>query len=124
MVRAPRLEARALLEAMERGDFYASTGVVLDEVVASSNGISVKVKAESSSKYRIQFIGRDGKILREVPEISAAYTFTGDEGYVRVKVVESNGRFAWCQPVVVSRQSAWHPSGSAVWTRAVAGLVR
>ena len=29
VVRAPRLEARALLEALERGDFYASTGVEL-----------------------------------------------------------------------------------------------
>ena len=32
MVRAPRLEARALLEAMERGDFYASTGVELAQL--------------------------------------------------------------------------------------------
>ena len=31
MVRAPRLEARALLEALERGDFYASTGVELTD---------------------------------------------------------------------------------------------
>ena len=34
MVRAARLEARALLESLERGDFYASTGVVLEDVVA------------------------------------------------------------------------------------------
>ena len=32
MVRAAR-SARALLDAMERGDFYASTGVVLDDVL-------------------------------------------------------------------------------------------
>ena len=30
-VRAPRLEARALLDALERGDFYASTGVELSD---------------------------------------------------------------------------------------------
>ena len=34
MVRAPRLEANALLAALERGDFYASTGVVLEDVEA------------------------------------------------------------------------------------------
>ena len=36
VVRAARLDARLLLEAMERGEFYASTGVVLDDVKAAS----------------------------------------------------------------------------------------
>ncbi len=32
MVRAPRLETRALLDALERGEFYASTGVELPSI--------------------------------------------------------------------------------------------
>jgi hypothetical protein len=43
VVRAPRLEPRALLEALERGDFYASTGVVLDDVRATAAGLTVTV---------------------------------------------------------------------------------
>ena len=102
VVRAPQLEARALLDAMERGDFYASTGVVLDDLVVTSKNMTVKVKpVPGSSKYRIQFIGRDGRVLSEVPDASATYTFTGGEGYVRAKVIESNGRLAWMQPVIV-----------------------
>ena len=31
-VRAPRLESRALVEALERGDFYSSTGVELQSI--------------------------------------------------------------------------------------------
>jgi len=103
MVRAPRLEARALLAALERGDFYASTGVVLEDVQATPQNITVKVKAESTSKYRIQFIGKDGRVLTEAPTTTATYTFKGDEGYVRAKVLESNGRIAWVQPVLVQR---------------------
>ena len=34
-VRAPRLDARALLDALERGDFYASTGVELTDYQAT-----------------------------------------------------------------------------------------
>jgi hypothetical protein len=101
MVRASRLEPRALLEALERGDFYASTGVVLDEVDVSSHEMRVKVRVERASKYRIQFIGNGGRLLTEVADASAAYAFTGNEGYVRAKVIESNGRVAWVQPVVV-----------------------
>jgi len=102
VVRAPQLDARALLEAMERGDFYASTGVVLDDLVITSKSMAIKVKPLASSKYRVQFIGRDGRVLTEVPDASATYTFTGAEGYVRAKVIESNGRFAWIQPVTVN----------------------
>jgi hypothetical protein len=101
MVRSPRLDARALLDALERGDFYASTGVVLDEVQISRSGMRIKVRAEGASKYRIQFVGKGGRLLTEVADATAAYTFTGNEGYVRAKVIESNGRLAWVQPVVV-----------------------
>ena len=32
----------------------------------------------------------------------ATYEIRGDEGYVRAKIVESNGDMAWTQPVLVS----------------------
>ena len=66
MVRAARLEPRALLESLERGDFYASTGVVLEDIVAGAADMTVKIKPEGTSKYRIQFIGAGGRILSEV----------------------------------------------------------
>lgn len=103
VVRAPRLEAGALMAALERGDFYASTGVTLEDVRATNRDLTVKVKAEGVSKYRIQFIGRDGRVLSEVAEPSATYAFDGKETFVRAKVIESNGRYAWIQPVPVSR---------------------
>ena len=54
------------------------------------------------SKYRIQFIGKGGRLLSERAEPSATYTIKGDEGYVRARVLESNGQMAWAQPVRVS----------------------
>jgi hypothetical protein len=107
VVRAARLEPRAIVAALERGDFYASTGVVLDDVRADDASLTVIVKPDEWAKYRIQFIGKGGRVLREATEPSATYRFTGDEGYVRARVLESNGRLAWVQPVVVrSRASA------------------
>lgn len=100
-IRAPRLEPRALLEALERGDFYSSTGVQMLTVEASASSLTLAVKTETASKYRIQFIGRQGRILSEATTPVATYAFTGDEGYVRAKVMESNGKMAWIQPVPV-----------------------
>ncbi len=100
-VRAPRLEARALIEALERGDFYASTGVELRSIESTAAGLTLAVKEEPSSRYRIQFIGRHGRVLSEAASATASYTFKGDEAYVRAKVIESNGKIAWVQPVPV-----------------------
>jgi hypothetical protein len=101
MVRSDRLAARPLLDAMERGDFYASTGVTLRDYQASAKQIKVTVQATTFSKYRIQFIGSGGRLLREVVAPEATYDIKGDEGYVRARILESNGRMAWCQPVMV-----------------------
>lgn len=98
VVRAARLEARALLEAMERGDFYASTGVELIDYHADASAMTVTVRKTAFSKYRIQFIGSGGAILQESLDSPATYRFTGAEAYVRAKVMESNGAMAWCQP--------------------------
>jgi len=100
-VRAEQLEGRALVEAMERGDFYASTGVELAAYEGTATGMTLTVKATTYSKYRVQFIGRTGKVLSEQTTPAASYTFKGDEGYVRARVLESNGYMAWTQPVPV-----------------------
>lgn len=100
-IRAPRLETRALLEALERGDFYSSTGVELQSLTAAATSLTIAVKTEPQSKYRIQFIGRQGTLLSEAIASPATYTFKGDESYVRAKVIESNGKMAWIQPVAV-----------------------
>jgi hypothetical protein len=100
-VRAPKLESRALVDALERGDFYASTGVELQSINATASSLTITIKTEAQSKYRVQFIGRQGRILHEAISSPASYTFKGDESYVRAKVLESNGKAAWVQPVPV-----------------------
>lgn len=101
MVRAERLDAPLLMDALARGDFYASTGVELSDYTVTTSRMTVTVAPTTYSKYRIQFIGRGGTILKESADTTATYDFAGGEGYVRAKVLESNGRVAWCQPVSV-----------------------
>lgn len=110
MVRAESLAPRALFEAMEKGDFYASTGVELEDYRATDKMLVIRIKEEPSSKYRVQFIGKGenpykgGRILKEEISSPATYEIRGDEGYVRAKVIDSNGNSAWTQPVMVGRR--------------------
>jgi hypothetical protein len=92
VVRAER-DAKSIVAALERGEFYASTGVELEEASATR----VKVKEKNGAHYRIQFIGDGGRVLQESAGAAASYTMRG-ERYVRAKVIDSNGRMAWTQP--------------------------
>jgi hypothetical protein len=100
-VRAARLDTPSLLEALERGDFYASTGVELASYEATAQAVTIDIRADSFSKYRIRFIGRSGRVLSEQTSLPARYLIRGDEGYVRATILESNGRQAWTQPVPI-----------------------
>ena len=102
VVRAASLTPRVILAAMERGDFYASTGVELTDYEVTATAMTVTVKKKSFEKYRVQFIGRDGAVVHEALDTPATYTFRGDERYVRARVLDSNGGIAWTQPALVA----------------------
>lgn len=99
VVRAEKREAKAILEALERGDFYASNGVELEELTFDVRSIAVKVRAKNLAHYRVQFIGSGGRVLQETEGLTATYTLRGSEPYVRAKVIDSNGKAAWSQPL-------------------------
>jgi hypothetical protein len=135
MVRSRALTPEALLAAMKAGDFYATTGVALREISRIGNQVAVEVEPEPGATYTIQFIGTlagydragedavdasgkllppterysgdIGKVLKEVSGASAAYTMTGKELYVRVKVVSSTLRDDPDDPDACEFQCAW-----------------
>lgn len=98
VVRADKRDAKAIVGALERGDFYASTGVELEDYVATEKEMTVRVRAKNLARYRILFIGSGGRVLQQSAGESATYAFKGGEGYVRAKVIDSNGKAAWLQP--------------------------
>ena len=114
MVRAEELTPESLIMAMERGDFYASTGVTLSNYSATNGNIKIEIEAEEGVEYQIQFIGaREGKrkieVLQEVKGIEASYQLE-NERFVRAKITstklqenpfkEGDFESAWTQPVI------------------------
>lgn len=103
-VNADSLETGAIVAALERGDFYSSTGLRLERLEISSRRILLESELNGQTRHRVTFIGRAGRILLETDENPAIYEITGHELYVRAKVVDSNGRVAWTQPVFVKEK--------------------
>ncbi|MFL6245081.1 MAG: CehA/McbA family metallohydrolase [Vicinamibacterales bacterium] len=99
MVRSDTRDAKSILAALAAGDFYASNGVELAELTITKKQIAVRVKEKNYARYRIQFIGSNGRVLQETPGLTATYRIRGNERYVRAKVIDSNALCAWSQPV-------------------------
>lgn len=115
MVRAAALTPADLLAAMERGDFYSSTGVTLNHVRFENDTLAIDIEARPGVEYKTQFIGtlkdydttvtpqKDekgnpvtgkysddiGKILAEQDGPRASYKLTGRELYVRARVIST-----------------------------------
>jgi hypothetical protein len=107
MVRADTLSEPAIMTALHAGDFYASTGVLLDDYRATTAAIDIHIspprRPDDVRRYHTQFIGRGGGVLADVRGLSARYVITGTEGYVRATITDSNGLHAWTQPVMLRR---------------------
>jgi hypothetical protein len=102
VVRAPELAPEAIKNAITRGDFYASTGVELEDFQATPKQVTILMRDDDyKTRYRTQFIGKNSRVLQEGTTNPATYTIKGDEGYVRARITDSNGKMAWTQPVFV-----------------------
>jgi len=103
VVRAPNRQPRPIVEALDRGDFYASTGPVLDAIDVTPATLQLRIRRDRNFKYTTQFIGAGGQVLATDRTLAPAYTLRGEERYVRAKVIDSGGRVAWVQPVFTTR---------------------
>ncbi|GAB3321095.1 hypothetical protein GCM10027299_15080 [Larkinella ripae] len=125
MVNAPELKPNTIIEALEAGRFYATTGVTLENLTQTASTLAFKIKAEPTVSYRIQFIGiRHGQekpeVLRELTGTEARYAIT-DERLVRAKIISSKPKYnpfeagdvetAWTQPI--ARLEAPQPLATA-----------
>lgn len=138
MVRCAKLSPTEIVKAMRAGDFYASTGVALRDFRFDGRALTVDIEPEDGVTYETIFVGtckgcdlrgepvtdaqgaalratlrygeEIGRVLATVEGASARYVLTGEELYVRAKVVstrpkvhahfEGETEAAWIQPVV------------------------
>lgn len=98
-IQASELSTESVIEALNRGQFYASNGVELDEMARTTDGLRIKITQEDDYKYTTRFIGQGGKVLASVHGLEAEYTLRPGDKYVRATVIASDGNRAWVQPV-------------------------
>ncbi|MCI0514086.1 CehA/McbA family metallohydrolase [candidate division KSB1 bacterium] len=93
MARAQNCDFETLMPALKRGDFYASTGAMVQEIILIEN----KIRLETDTETAFRFVGPNGKIVKTILGEVAEYWIEGWEDYVRVEGWNDHGWF-WTQP--------------------------
>ena len=124
MVKAKKLNADSIISSLESGNFYSTTGVLIKNIDYNNQSYLIHINEKPGITYTTQFIGSTvnfdslddnnkeiGKILFETEMNPAKYNFTGEEMYVRAKIIsdkiqdnpysEGDLEMAWTQPVVL-----------------------
>lgn len=102
MVRAERTAA-SIRAAVARGDFYSSTGVLLDRLQMSPDEIAVDVRPSDAASITIEVIGTGGAVLARAAGPRLRFDpRQAPAGYVRIRVTAA-GQMAWTQPLWTSR---------------------
>jgi hypothetical protein len=116
MVASDRLTTNSLIEAMEAGNFYASSGISLKTVFYNKKNYTIEIIPETDVSYEVIFYVYK-KNAESVVEFSrlhgttAKYNFEKDDIFVRAKII-SNQKMpnpikvgetmkAWTQPVLI-----------------------
>jgi len=115
MIQSESLDAASLINAMEEGNFYASTGVSLSDVEFENNELNIRIAAEKDVNYTIEFTGvrKNGdepEILKTISASEGSFTVTDEYLFVRARITstkvqpnpfqEGDHEMAWTQPVM------------------------
>lgn len=96
MIHAAEFTYAAVMEALEKGDFYCSFGPLIKEMALEEDG-TVRIRTSPVKKIFLKTKGRktparfapDGELIEE-----AEFKLDGTEGYIYLNVVDAEGRHA------------------------------
>lgn len=115
MVQADTLTPTALINAMEAGQFYASTGVTLKSLIAQDKKLVLEIEEEEGVTYTIEWIGcKKGEeatsVLQSIEGTKASFELTEELLFARCKITSTKKHnnpiedllyeMAWIQPLV------------------------
>jgi hypothetical protein len=108
-VKAAALTHATILEALERGQFYASSGPEIQDVWLEGSRVHVRC----SPVVAIDFVG-NGRFSRRIAALpgetltGASHQLRRGQRYVRVACQDAGGHWAWSNPIFVDeRGRAW-----------------
>lgn len=97
MVRASALEPAALLAALHAGHYYSSQGPELHDIAVA--GDTIRVACSPARSIHLLGPGSLGRYLRGDGLREATFPLPARRRFVRVTVVDADGKRAWSNPI-------------------------
>lgn len=104
VVKAEELTEKAILNSVQKGFFYSSFGPEIKDMEIEEKSISVYSSPAVSINFMGQhsvgktFTAKEGEFITQ-----AIYGLKGTEKYIRIRVRDSQGKFAWTNPFFLER---------------------
>ena len=136
MVRSAELSEESIHDALDKGEFYSSTGVIIKDLSYDRKHIHIEIEPQEGVEYITEYIGTlsgfdsgskpaidiygneisdasriysedIGKVLLSSNDLSSSYAFQGNELYVRVRIRSSANQIDQVTGEVIGKQQAW-----------------
>lgn len=136
MVRSQKLGPEEILEALDQGDFYSTTGVILNDIQFNGENLFVEIEPQKDVTYLTEYIGtrigfdtssmpavdlegkevenatriyseQIGEVLQSSHQLKSTYKLLGDELYVRVRITSTANQMDPITGDVIGIQKAW-----------------
>lgn len=100
MVRAKEASHQAVIDALFAGQFYASSGPEIHDFGLDGDQVYVSC-SDCREVHFISYPPRGNSQFAAKDEVitDAVYTRKGGETYIRVEVIDHNGKAAWTNPI-------------------------
>ena len=107
MVNAPALHRDAIIDAIMRGNFYASCGPRFHSIDYKPDTGEVTVECSRDVEavvFKSNTPWPDGGYQEINGKGRASYRTMYEDRFVRIELIDRNGRKAWCSPFAVGRE--------------------
>ena len=106
-VKADSLSELSIMDSIKNGDFYASTGVYLDQLDRSDKSLNISIGTNEDdplklTEYVTSITGYEGELLYETDDLNFNFELPPNSSYMRATIKSSGGFKAWTQPVFKS----------------------
>lgn len=113
MVKSDRLSQDTIVHSISKGSFYASCGIVINNIFMKED----KIFLELNETCLVKFISMGEVILKLITE-NVNYRIKGDEKYLRIEIIKpGTNKRAWLQPFFIrDKKNIYNPySDSGNW---------
>ena len=101
MVNAPQCSRNSLVDAIRKGDFYASQGPEIYSITRDEDTIHVSCSQDVKTIIFNSHMPWAENRVQQISNGEAAYRYSKGDQYIRIELIDAEGKMAWSSPYLV-----------------------